>query len=172
MYCYQIGQKITGNSWSEDDSVSDGGDGASSALHLSCLPSGLQPPRFPRSSRVPTDHLALGGTQTAWWSQTDTFLFFSLLLTLLEIPHWIPIRSDSCPPPWSPPPQTGVLCRVEDVAVFTVGGEENASWQGRDNGGGVRGVGSYCLMRVELQLGSMTVLQMTVWMVVQQGEWT
>ena len=105
MYCYQIGQKITGNSWSEDDSVSDGGDGASSALHLSCLPSGLQPPRFPRSSRVPTDHLALGGTQTAWWSQTDTFLFFSLLLTLLEIPHWIPIRSDSCPPPWSPPPK-------------------------------------------------------------------
>lgn len=142
MYCYQIGQKITGDSWSEDDGVSDGGDGASSALPLSLLPGWLQPPCSPRVSWVPADHLALGGTQPAWWSQPGTFFFFpNSDSDCSRFPIGSPSDQTVAPLPVITRPRNRSACCVEDVTVFTVG--ERSIQAGKEE---KMGVGRYYLM--------------------------
>ena len=93
-------------------------------------------------SRLYADHLALGGTQPAWWSQPGTFFFFpNSDSDCSRFPIGSPSDQTVAPLPVITRPPNRSACCVEDVTVFTVG--ERSIQAGKEE---KMGVGRYYLM--------------------------
>jgi len=144
VYCYQIGQKITRDSWREDDGVSSGGEGSRQPSLSRFFPVGCSLrvfPEVPRSCRPsgPQGHPAC--LVVAAWR----FFFFSNSDSdCSRFPIGSPSDQTVAPLPVitaAPPPPNRSACRVEDVTVFIGGGKGKRKLARRRKRGGLRGWG-------------------------------
>ena len=147
MYCYQIGQKITRDSWREDDGVSSGREGSRQPSLSRFFPVGCSLrvfPEVPRSCRPsgPQGHSAC--LVVAAWR----FFFFSNSDSdCSRFPIGSPSDQTVAPLPviTAPPYQTGVLV-VLKMPLCLLWGERRTQAGKEEKTGWAAGVGSHYVM--------------------------